>query len=92
MSPTGGVGGCLLEKKTASVFDELRAIFHTENHISSGHKSRTGFIRCLTPQKQKNSGSFIKEVQPLTYIVQFSRNVFDMPLHPQRCCLMSPCP
>ncbi|GFU30966.1 integrase catalytic domain-containing protein [Trichonephila clavipes] len=47
---------------------------------------------CLTTRKQLNSGRFIQEVQHLTLIVQFSRNIFDVPLYPQRNCLVSPCP
>ncbi|GFW94152.1 hypothetical protein TNCV_1978921 [Trichonephila clavipes] len=44
---------------------------------------------CLTYQEQYNSGHFI-QVQPLTPIVQFTGNIFDIPFHLQWSCLLCP--
>ncbi|GFX46848.1 hypothetical protein TNCV_4039941 [Trichonephila clavipes] len=38
--------------------------------------------RCLTQREHYNSGHFIQEVQPLSPIVQFTGNIFDIPFHP----------
>ncbi|GFU96422.1 hypothetical protein TNCV_89981 [Trichonephila clavipes] len=46
---------------------------------------------CLTRRKLHNSGRFIQEVQPSTPIVQFTRNIFDIPFHPLLSCLVCPC-
>ncbi|GFX04362.1 hypothetical protein TNCV_3975091 [Trichonephila clavipes] len=37
----------------------------------------------LALREQKNSGHFIQEVQPLTPIVLFTGNSFDIPILPQ---------
>ncbi|GFX25955.1 hypothetical protein TNCV_2303371 [Trichonephila clavipes] len=40
-------------------------------------------------QRQYNSGHFIQEIQPLIPIVQFTGNIFDIPVHLQWSCLVS---
>ncbi|GFX45522.1 hypothetical protein TNCV_2740591 [Trichonephila clavipes] len=38
------------------------------------------------PESNKSSGRFIQEVQPLTPIAQFTRNILDILIHPQWSC------
>ncbi|GFW83497.1 hypothetical protein TNCV_4589981 [Trichonephila clavipes] len=47
--------------------------------------------RILTRRGQLSSGRFIQEVQPLTLIAQFTRSIFDILIHPQWSCPVSPC-
>ncbi|GFU39159.1 hypothetical protein TNCV_1902561, partial [Trichonephila clavipes] len=48
------------------------------NAFYGGNKVLTGFIRNLTHRNYLNSGHLMQEVQPLTPIVQFTGNIFDI--------------
>ncbi|GFS49688.1 hypothetical protein TNCV_4344051 [Trichonephila clavipes] len=48
-------------------------------------------LTILTRREQQSSERFIQEVQPVTSIALFTRNIFDILFHPQWNCPMSPC-